>query len=94
MFSGITSIIIEIIQSISSMIFYVFAMILPDQMTALEPIGFNIYLFSDSGWFTEPIPFMILISLIIVVLMFIFLIRLLWKGTKKFINMIFGVFKL
>lgn len=57
-------------------------------------VGFNIYLFSDSGWFTEDIPIMYLLYFILVMIIVIFLIRLLWKGTKKFINMVFGVFKL
>jgi hypothetical protein len=59
----------------------------------LDDFSFNIYLFSETGWFTEPMPFVVLIYLISGIFMFIFLIRLLWKGTKKFINMIFGVFK-
>jgi hypothetical protein len=59
----------------------------------LDNFSFNIYLFSETGWFTEPMPFEVLIYLISGIFMFIFLIRLLWKGTKKFINMIFGVFR-
>jgi hypothetical protein len=60
----------------------------------LDDFSFNIYLFSETGWFTEPMPFVVLMYLISGIFMFIFLLRLLWKGTKKFINMVFGVFKL
>lgn len=92
--SGITSLIVEIIQFFSHMIYLVFAFILPDEMTYLESIGFNIYLFSDSGWFTEPIPIVMLFSFVTVIFLLIFLIRLLYKVTKKFIVSVFGVFKL
>jgi hypothetical protein len=93
MFSSISMLLIQIIESFSNMIFTVFAFILPDQMTYLESIGFNIYLFSDSGWFTEPLPIIMLFQFGIIIFLLIFLIRLLYKGTKKFINMVFGVFR-
>jgi len=67
--------------------------LLLNEFAYLENITFNIYLFSDTGWFNEPIPLFLLFVLIMSTFMFIFLIRLLWKGTKKFINMIFGVFR-
>jgi len=92
--SGISALLVEVIQFLSNIIYIVFAFILPDEMTYLESVGFNIYLFSDSGWFTEPLPIIMLFQFGIIIFLLIFLIRLLWKGTKKFINMVFGVFKL
>lgn len=68
--------------------------VLPNEVTeSLIFTGFNIYLFSDTGWFEQPIPIIYIISLVMFFLLFFFLLRLLWKGTKKFINMIFGVFR-
>ena len=64
-----------------------------DTIPYLDDFSFNIYLFSETGWFTEPMPFVVLMYLISGIFMFIFLIRLLWKATKKFINMVFGVFR-
>ena len=91
--SGISGLLIQIIGSFAGMIYTVFAFIFPDEMTYLETVRFNIYLFSDSGWFTEPIPILMLFQFGVVIFLLIFLLRLLWKGTKKFINMVFGVFK-
>lgn len=54
---------------------------------------FNIYLFSDTGWFSPSIPLMDIVVLTTATFIFIFLLRLLWKATKKFITMIFGVFR-
>ena len=71
----------------------IFMTIFPEGFILLSEVGFNIYLFSDTGWFTEPIPLLYLLELVLILLSLIFLLRLLWKGTKKFINMIFGVFK-
>lgn len=92
--SGIAGLLVEVIQTLSHIIYIVFAFILPDQMTYMESVGFNIYLFSDSGWFTEPLPIIMLCQFGTVIFFLIFLIRILWKGTKKFIKMVFGVFKL
>jgi hypothetical protein len=55
--------------------------------------SFNIYLFSDTGWFNTPIPLGELAVMIFGTFLFIFILRILWNGTKKFINMIFGVFR-
>jgi hypothetical protein len=79
--------IVEIVQAISGPI-YTFA------NWIFEGYSFNIYLFSDTGWFSPSIPLIELINMIVITTLFIFLLRLLWKATKKFINMIFGVFKL
>ncbi len=54
---------------------------------------FNIYLFSDTGWFSPSIPLTHLFPLIMGITIFVFVLRLLWKATKKFITMIFGVFR-
>jgi len=56
--------------------------------------SFNIYLFSDTGWFTHPIPLIELFTFSIILFILIFIIRLLWKGTKKFIRLVLGVFRL
>lgn len=95
MFSGIIQFFIDIMIQLSDGFAQILIGVLPQEViTFLSFSGFNIYLFSDTGWFTEPIPIIIILNLIMFFLLFFFLLRLLWKGTKKFINMIFGVFKL
>jgi hypothetical protein len=86
MFNGILNLIIQIVEAISGPIYLFLNVIFGDY-------SFNIYLFSDTGWFSPSIPLNDLINMILVTSLFIFLMRLLWKGTKKFINMIFGVFR-
>lgn len=87
MFDDIFQLIFQIIGEISGYIYYFVSSTFGDYT-------FNIYLFSDTGWFNTPIPFAALAMLIFGIFMFIFILRLLWNGTKKFINMVFGVFKL
>lgn len=95
MFSGIIQFFIDIMIQLSDGFAQILIGVLPQEViTFLNFSGFNIYLFSDTGWFTEPIPIIIILYLIMFFLLFFFLLRLLWKGTKKFINMIFGVFRL
>ena len=93
MFYGISNLLIQIIQAFSVMINDIFMTIFPEGVILLSEVGFNIYLFSDTGWFTRPIPLLDLYTFVVILLSLIFLLRLLWKATKKFINMIFGVFK-
>jgi len=94
--SGIGNIISDIIIAFIEVVVVVLENVLgtEDLASILVENGFNIYIFSDSGWFTEPIPIYYMIIYIIIILLFIFLIRLLWKGTKKFIRLVLGVFRL
>ena len=90
--------IIELFINTMSLFYDAFASIcgavLPHEvLTFLSFNGFNIYLFSDTGWFEEPITISYIIALVMFFWLFFFLLRLLWKGTKKFINMVFGVFR-
>lgn len=54
---------------------------------------FNIYIFSDTGWFSQPITVYDILLNTLTILLLVFFIKLLWKVTKKFINMVFGVFR-
>ncbi len=92
MFDGIFELFFEIIYTINEKVIGLLYRLAPF-MDMTENTEFNIYLFSDSGWFSQSIPLWFLIHFIFTILVFVFLIRLLWKGTKKFINMIFGVFR-
>lgn len=51
----------------------------------------NISLFSETPIFTTNMADLLLF--ITTTIFVVFILRLLWKGTKKFINMIFGVFR-
>jgi|GEM_PF-6859519 len=94
MFEGLILLFIHIMEPLLNVFITVFSFVLPGStLDFLLDTSFNIYLFSDTGWFTQPIPLYDMLQIILVILIFIFLIRLLWKGTKKFINMIFGVFR-
>lgn len=95
MFQGIINLFSEIIQTIINGFFSIYNNAIPAEIT--NYIGqntFNIYLFSSEGWFTQPLPLEILFYLILFILLLVFLVRLLWKGTKKFFRLVMGVFKL
>jgi len=87
--------IINLINAIVSVfvdaVYYVFFDIF--DIRGVTSYSFNIYLFSDTGWFNEPIPIIDLLAISMGIFTFIFLLRLLYKATKKFITMIFGVFR-
>lgn len=86
MFNSIFNLIFQIIEEIVSYIQFFVGLTFGDY-------SINIYLFSDTGWFNTPIPLGELAVMIFGTFLFIFFLRILWKGTKKFINMIFGVFR-
>jgi len=86
---GITDIISDIIMFFVNMVSDIIS---PFELY-LDGLSFNIYLFSDTGWFSRDIQLFELSLYIMAIFMFIFLLRLLWKATKKFINMVFGVFR-
>jgi hypothetical protein len=91
---GLKTLFIEIVGFFVEFVVDVFMSVIPMDMTEIFTQDFNIYLFSDSGWFgQEGIPLAHLFSFSLVLFAFIFLLRLLWKGTKKFITMVFGVFR-
>lgn len=94
MWSGIIQLFIDFMTPLGASFLEILSGVMPQGViTFLSDTGFNIYLFSDTGWFTESVPIIILILTIMFFIMFFFLLRLLYKGTKKFINMIFGVFR-
>jgi len=94
MFEGLIQLFIDIMEPLASAFFQILIGVLPQEVLSdLNFNGFNIYLFSDTGWFAEPIAIIHIICIVMFFLLFFFLLRLLWKGTKKFINMIFGVFR-
>jgi len=94
MFEGLIQLFIDIMGSLASAFYQIVNGVLPEEaIYDLTYNGFNIYLFSDTGWFTEPIPIVYIIIYVMFFLLFFFLLRLLYKATKKFINMIFGVFR-
>ncbi len=93
--SGLVDLFTEIIRTVLDFVVTIITNIYPSLINdTFVNTGFNIYLFSDTGWFTNPIMLIDIFGFIVILLTFIFLIRIVWKGTKKFINMIFGVFKL
>jgi hypothetical protein len=93
MFDGLIQLFINILNALASAFAQVLEAVFPYEllMTFYTPV--NIYLFSDTGWFSEPIPLIDIINMVMFFIAFFLLLRLLFKGTKKFINMIFGVFK-
>ncbi len=93
MFDGLIQLVVEIINEMFNALGILLYNLLPNQLDMLENTEFNIYLFSDTGWFSPSISLIDIFAITMITLMFIFLIRLLWKGTKKFISMVFGVFK-
>ena len=93
--SGLVSLLSEIIETILNVFHIIMANVVPnDVMDTLIENSFNIYLFSDSGWFTQPILLVDLLYLVLFILLLVFLVRLIWKATKKFINVVFGVFRI
>lgn len=91
---GLKTLFVEIVGFFVDFVSAVFLSVIPMDMAEIFTQNFNIYLFSDSGWFgQEGIQLSSLFSFSLVLFAFIFLLRLLWKGTKKFITMIFGVFR-
>ncbi len=93
MFDGLIQLLIEIINQMFNALGILIYNLLPHQFDMLENTEFNIYLFSDTGWFSPSIYLIDIFAITMITLIFIFLIRLLWKATKKFINMVFGVFR-
>ncbi len=94
MFAGITQLIINFMLEIYNAFVHLFTSVFPIHIReVLYHNEVNIYLFSDKGWFNNPIPIIYIIESVMLFLLFFFLLRLLWKATKKFISMIFGVFK-
>ena len=94
MFDGLIQLFIDIMQPLVTGTAYILRHVLPEEVIGVLVFNeFNIYLFSDTGWFTEPIPIMYIMFIILFFLIFFFLLRLLWKGTKKLIMMVFGVFR-
>ena len=87
---SIADLIVTIIAVFGDIVFSVYNVV---SQGAFDNVGFNIYLFSDTGWFTRPIYIREIVIIICTTFMFVFIIRLLWKGTKKFITMVFGVFR-
>lgn len=93
--SGLLNLIIEIVEMFATLVYIVYDTVFSKFALVLNPFpSFNIYLFSDTGWFSQPVSVISVLVLISVIFAFIFVIRLLWNGTKKFIKMIFGVFRL
>lgn len=92
--SGLVDLFTDIIRTVLEFVVAIITNIFPSLINeTFMNNSFNIYLFSDTGWFTEPIMLIDIFGFIVMLLTFIFLIRIIWKGTKKFINMIFGVFR-
>lgn len=91
---GITTLIEQIVFFFVNMVDVIFNNVFIDNLGYFSSsYKFNIYLFSDKGWFEPSLTFYELIMLIMGIFIFIFVLRLLWKGTKKFINLVFGVFR-
>ncbi len=91
--NGIINLITQIIETFISGFFSIVDYIFNYEADFLIENSFNIYLFSEKGWFTEPINLIVLIKLILFTFLLVFLVRLLWKGTKKFFSLVMGVFK-
>lgn len=92
--SGLVDLFTQIISSVLDFVVSIITNIFPSLINeTFINTGFNIYLFSDTGWFTNPIMLIDIFGFVVMLLTFIFLIRILWKGTKKFINVVFGVFR-
>lgn len=91
---GIINLITQIIETIIRGFMIIFANIFSTtDVYSLTENSFNIYLFSEKGFFTEPINLMVLIAFILFIFLLVFLVRLLWKGTKKFFSLIMEVFR-
>lgn len=93
-FDSIFNLIFDIVNSFVVFVDGLYYQIFPDGLGYFDNLTFNIYLFSETGWFSEPLYISDVFVLTAGIFIFIFLIRLLWKATKKFINFVFGVFKL
>jgi len=94
MFNGIINLFSEIIETIINGFWLIYNNAIPAEITNyINQTSFNIYLFSEKGWFGNPIPLGILFYFILFMFLLVFLIRLLWKGTKKFFRLIMGVFR-
>ncbi len=95
MFEGIINLFSEIIETIINGFFSIYNNAIPNEITNyIDQNTFNIYLFSEKGMFGQPLPLGILMYLILFILLLVFLVRLLWKGTKKVISLVMGVFRL
>lgn len=92
---GIINLITQIIETIMNGFVTIFVNIFStnSDILSLTENSFNIYLFSEKGFFTEPINLMDLVGLILFTFLLVFLVRLLWKGTKKFFSLIMEVFR-
>jgi hypothetical protein len=94
--SGLMTVLKQIVIKIVQLIVYVIKATVNERMfeRSFNEETFNIYLFSENGWFTEPVYVQDVLVWVLTVFVTFFVVKIIYRFFAKLIKKLFGVIRL